>query len=63
METKDSLLMTMIGNAIDVADYDESYMALTQLTNYETYLPVKRTNESTIRVRNVNCGNGRARSP
>jgi len=30
--------MLMFANAVDMADYDDAYMALTQLTNYETYI-------------------------
>jgi len=29
----------MFGNAVDLADYDSAYMALTKLSNYETYDP------------------------
>ena len=28
--------MLLFGNAIDIAQYDDAYMALTKLNNYET---------------------------
>ena len=35
-EDRDALLMLMFSNAVDIANYDDAYMALTRLTNYET---------------------------
>ena len=36
-EVKDNILMLLFNNAVDVADYDDAYMTLTQLANYQTY--------------------------
>jgi len=33
--TKDDLLMLAFNSAVDIANYDDAYAALTRLTNYE----------------------------
>lgn len=37
--TKDNLLMLSFSNAIEIAQYDDAYTALTKLNNYETLSP------------------------
>lgn len=34
---KDSLSMVLFNNAIDIASYDDAYMALSRISNFEMY--------------------------
>ena len=47
---KDNLSMVLFNNAIDIANYDDAYMALSRICNFETYLQFYKNTNSLVNV-------------